>query len=181
MRIVMFEGLGNLGAASGSDPRVEEVIRQNVAIMRQVQASIYRALQSWRLQRAISGAALPAITIAKMLTFNVSDAVAAWQSSLDTWWSPRLTDAVRENPDRLADWIKMGARIARDAKDLGQEMADDSFTAEIQGFIEDLAFVTGWAAKQGLKGLDAVIPTSWKWIAGGALVLYALSWLPRRR
>lgn len=119
---------------------LEELIRANVQTLQAVQARLWAAHSSWRNGRLLSGVLFPPERILQIAKYDWSEAVNAWQESVDTWWSERLTGALREAPDevgedgktRLEAWIAMGQHLIPWAEDIAKRMGDDTLANDVR-------------------------------------------------
>jgi hypothetical protein len=169
-----------------ADPRVEQFIRDHVAIMQEAQRALWDAHESWRLGRFLSGVAFPAALVLRIGAYDWSEAVNAWQHSVDTWWTQGMTDAVRAAPDepgedgvkRIDAWAKMGASLMAWAQRIAADMGDDTLANDLRFFGENLKRVVRAAIDAGLNLALGSIPP---WIFIAAAGVAGLVLFTRRR
>jgi hypothetical protein len=195
MKIAMFEGydgtfgaaiaarsrrLSGYGAVSGNDA-LETLIRDQIAVLQGVQKTLWDAHSKWRSGQFWIGIAIPAARLLQIGKFDYRYAVDSWQSSVDTWWSSRLTDAVRANPyergadgkTRLQAWTDMAIKLIEWSRRIASEMADDGALRLFSDYGENFKLVLRKAVQAGVDlVLDALGPV--KWIVAGGAVLFGL-------
>lgn len=190
MRIAKFEGysgassfvavvaarrsrqpFGAYGLAA-TDPAIEETIRNQVAVMQQVQRALWDAYSSWSSGKFWSGVLFPASALLRIGKFDWRYAVDSWQSSVDTWWNETMTNTVRSNPDRLADWTRMGQGLIEWAKRIARDMGDDDLGATFSQFLDSFSYVVKTAVAKGVDLSLSLLPGWLPWAAGGALLLF---------
>lgn len=205
MRVAMFEGFdGTFGAAitarnrrlSGfgavsADVALESLIRDQITIMQGVQKTLWDAYGKWRSGQFWIGVAIPAARLLQIGKFDYKYAVDAWQSSVDTWWSSRLTDSVRANPyergsdgkARVQAWIDMGESLIEWSKRTANAMEDDDVYRLFSDYGESFRKVVSKAVESGLNlASSALGPMKWYIIGGAAILgLWLLAPVLRRR
>lgn len=207
MRVAMFEGyregdavstmmrarrhrLSGFGAVSG-DTALETLIRDQISIMQGVQKALWDAYGKWRSGQFWIGVAIPVARLLQIGKFDYKYAVDSWQSSVDTWWSPRLTDAVRANPyelgqdgkTRVQAWIDMGEGLIEWSKRTASAMQDDDVYRLFSDYGYSFKRTVSMAVEAGLKIVAPIIgPMKWYLIGGAALLgLWILAPVLRRR
>lgn len=170
---------------------LEELIRSNVQTLQAVQARLWAAHSSWRNGRLLSGILFPPERILQIAKYDWSEAVNAWQESVDTWWSERLTGALREAPDevgedgktRLEAWIAMGQHLIPWAEDIAKNMQDDTLAADVRRFGGSFKTAVGMAVG-GAGSVVSAAFTALPWWAKaglGLLVAAKIYGLTRRK
>jgi hypothetical protein len=196
MRVAMFEGfdersvainarrrrLSGYGAfGDAADPRVEEAIRGQIQVMQKVQTTLWEAHNRWATGQFWIGVVIPAARLLQIGKFDWKYAVNSWQSSVDSWWSQSLTDAVRADPSKLDAWTKMGLRIIETAENTAREIGDDGVLRLFVDFKNSFVFVVRTAISQGLKLTTSLIPTWIYYVGAGALAIYLLPFFMKRK
>jgi hypothetical protein len=183
MRIAMYDGF------DGTDDAVETLIRDQVAILQGVQKGLWDAYAKWRNGQFWIGVAMPAARILQIGKFDWKYAVDSWQSSIDTWWSQRMTDTVRGMPfekgtdgkTRIQAWINMGSGLIEWAKRIAQDMGDDDVYRLFTDFGDSFKKTVKFAVDAGLDVVKPLLDPI-KWIViGAAAFLVAWKFIPSRR
>lgn len=183
MRVAMFEGYGQVAApvlgygqdGLVTDPAVEQLIQGNVGVLQDVQARLWEAHSSWVTGRLLSGLAWPPGLALRIGAFDYTNAVNAWQSSVDAWWGSNLTDVVRAAPyevgsdgkTRVQAWIDMGQRLIPWAGDIGTQMGDDTLIRDVKVFGQTFQRIVNDFISAGGKLILGAIPDWLKWGAAG--------------
>lgn len=157
----------------GTDPtELETLIRANVRTLQGVQARLWDAHSSWRNGRLLSGVLFPPERILQIAKYDWSEAVSAWQESVDTWWGETLTNALRAAPDELGDdgktrleaWIAMGQHLIPWAEDIAKRMGDDTLANDVREFGRSFKTAVGMAVS-GAGSVVAAAVTALPWWA----------------
>jgi len=186
MRVATFEGYGDLSVTEKA--AVDKLIRDQIAILMQVQRTLWDAYGKWKSGQFWIGIAIPAVRLLQIAKYDYKYSVDSWQASVDVWWASRMTDTVRASPyekgtdgrTRIEAWTKYGSGLVEWAKRISDQMGDDDVGRLFTDFGKALTDVTKTAINYGIKIPLSIIPDWVKWAAGGFGALYLYTTFFRR-
>jgi len=174
---------------SASPAQVEQLIRDQVGIMLNVQKTLWDAHSRWSAGQFWIGVVFPPAIVLQIGKYDWKDAVNSWQGAVDAWWGSKLTDAVRADPNaigtdgqsRLQAWTSMGQHIIVWAQDIAKNMKDDDVRKLFSDYGDAFIFVLQKFKEGAGSIITSVIPEWVFWVAGAGAALYLLGPLLRRR